>query len=83
MTDPFDDIVAGLDIEEPDDVLDIRSLSDWDLVEMSANVRRELLDSDQMYGDLQESTAVATPEGRDLHSLRVALLVEMNRRGLR
>lgn len=83
MDDPFDAIVAGLDLEEPDDVLDVTTLSDLDLVDLAANVRQDLLESGQMPADLKECAIDATDEGRRLHSLRVALEVEMTRRGLR
>jgi hypothetical protein len=83
MDDPFDAIVAGLDIEEPTDVVDITSLTDLELVDMCANVRQELLESGQMLGDSPVSAIHATHQGRELHSLRVALLVEMTKRGLR
>lgn len=83
MDDPFDQIVAGLDLEEPTDVVDVTTLSDLDLVDLYANVRQDLLGSGQMPADLKECVVDATDEGRSLHSLRVALEVEMRKRDLR
>ncbi len=78
MTDDFDQIVAGLDLTEaePSDVIDVSELDDLDLVDLNAKVRRNLLESRQMLSP-------TTREGRDLHSLRVAILTQMTKRGLR
>lgn len=83
MDDPFDSIVAGLDIEEPDDVVDVTALSDLDLVDLAAKTRQDLLRSHQMTADDRMlSVEQGTEEGRRLHSLRVAIQVELNKRGL-
>ncbi len=82
--DTFDALVADLNFDEPDDVVDVTTLDDLALVDMFAKVRSELLETNQMTADSEELSSVdATDEGRTLHSLRVGLLVEMTRRGLR
>lgn len=84
MDDPFDQIVAGLDLEEPTDVVDVTALTDLELVDLHANVRQDLLGSKQMTADDRRLSHVdSTDEGRRLHSLRIALEVEMHKRGLR
>lgn len=73
--DPFDDLVANLNISEPDDVLDVTSLSNRDLIQRYNAVRRELT-------DMNEPIHALTAHGRELHSERGALRIELAKRGL-
>lgn len=81
MADEFDAIVAGISIEEPDDTLRVDQLDDFELVTAYRDNRRLLLTSGQMVADLP-TTHHSTQAGRDLHSERTALIVEMRKRGL-
>lgn len=79
-TTPEDDILARLDAEfsdmpEPDDVEDLTLLSDLELTTRFNALRGEML------GKNMYDSNPATQEGRDQHSLRAALLIEMRRRG--
>ena len=74
-------ILAGLaeslgELEEPTDVVDVSKLSIAQLLARFAQVRQALYERREM----MEPT---TQLGRDLQSERVALLLEMNNRGLR
>lgn len=75
-TDPFDDIVAGLDFDTvEDDILRVDQLDDLNLAVKHKEVRKALMDSGEMLDP-------KTDTGRELHSQRVALIVEMRRRNL-
>lgn len=76
-TDPFDAIVADLDfaIETPEDVVDATALSDPDLAVTLSRCKQELLKLGEMLSPRSE-------RGRELHSERVSLVVEMRRRKL-
>jgi hypothetical protein len=74
--DPFDSIVQGVDLEEPEDVVDVQKLSDIEVVDMLGDLDASLLNS----GNLLRNR---TDYVREQHSLRAALLIEMQRRGLR
>jgi hypothetical protein len=75
VTDPFDEIVAGLEeeIPQPSDAISVRDLSDAELSSRFSDVRQELLDR----GEMHEQT---TDKGRALQSLRAAYLIEIRRR---
>lgn len=88
MTD--EDILDGLDFDpdEPDDdstTVDVSRLSDFELSTLLAETREKLHEISEMYADLQNTfeTEAATPEARELHSIRAACLVEMSKRGMR
>lgn len=86
---PSDDdeaILAALDFEpesDPDDKR-VAALSDLDLTNLLADTREELFAMGEMMSDLQSTfgTQPATPKGRELHSLRLACIHEMRKRGL-
>lgn len=82
MTDTdFDDIVANLDMNIEVDktgTLDVRALDNLELVRRNEKVRQELIS----LGELTVENPT-TQRARDLHSERVALMVEMARRGFR
>ncbi len=80
--DPFFAIMEGVELAEPEGVVDVTALSDLELVDLYANVRQNLLKSGQMMSDTRWNTG-STDEGRSLHSLRTAILAEMAKRDLR
>lgn len=73
MSDDFDSIIEGLEIEDPDDVLDVTTLSVPELVELKVKLERELF-------ELQQALMPKTQEARDKHSLRNAVQLELNSR---
>lgn len=73
MDDPFDEIVAGLEIEVPEPTRSVRDLSDEELSSALNEVRQQLL----AMGEMHHQT---TKAGRGLQSLRAALLIEIRRR---
>lgn len=82
-----DDILAALDFE-PDEtptVVDVKALNDLELANLLEDTRQKLLGMGEMMSDMESTfgTQAATPEARDLHSLRAACLVEMSERGMR
>lgn len=82
--DDFLDIMEGVELTEPEGVVDVTALSDLELIDLYSNVRQSLLRSDQLTADDRElSEIIGTEEGREEHSLRVALLVELAKRDLR
>jgi hypothetical protein len=82
MEDDFLAIMEGVDLVEPEGVVNVTALSDLELVDLYANVRKNLLTSGQMMSDTKWNPG-STDEGRSLHSLRAALLAEMAKRDLR
>lgn len=87
---PEDDdaVLAGLfgqlgDLDEPTDTVDFTKLTDLEISERFNAVRDRLNELDQMHSDTGLSKVASTPEGRELHSERAALLVEMSKRGMR
>lgn len=72
MDDPFDDIVRGLTFDLPD-VLDVTTLTNIEIAEMIGNIETDLRKMDQLLWPVAQ-------EGRDKHSLRNSLQVEMERR---
>jgi hypothetical protein len=72
--DELADILLRLgQITEPVDVVDVTQLSDPVLVE-------RLVDLDGRLQEMGESIFASTPEGRELHSLRGAIIIEQRRR---
>jgi hypothetical protein len=76
-----EDVLAYLeaqlsDVEIPTDVENVKEVSSPDLGEQLAALDRQL-------SQMGELLHPRTQEGRDLHSKRAALLVEMRNRGLR
>lgn len=80
----FAKIMEGVDLTEPTDVVDVTRLDDKALMDLFADTRERLKASEGMYSDLQNfgGSRESTPEERDLHSLRLACLTELRRRGL-
>lgn len=74
--DPFDSIVQGLSLEAPEDVVDVQKLSDIEVIDMLGDIDASLLNSGNLFRN-------RTDYVREQHSLRAALLIEMQRRGLR
>lgn len=73
MDDPFFDIVQGIEIEEPVDVLNVRTLASNVLVSKFNELTQALLDREEILNP-------HTQEARDIHSLRNAVDVELQRR---
>lgn len=81
--DEFARLVEGIEIAEPTDVVDVTTLNDKELLDRFADVRERLKDEGGMYSDLQSlGSRQGTAEERELHSLRLALLTELRKRGL-
>lgn len=81
MVDDFEQIVAGLGLEEEADrfIADTKSVKDmsgFELGETFQDTRQKLI-------EIGEMMVPRTDEGRELHSLRAACLIELKRRGLR
>jgi hypothetical protein len=73
--DPFDDIVAGVDISiNESEVLDVSKLSTLDLSDILTDLEQKLLASEQ-------SLWPRTQQTRDMTSLRNAVQLELKRRG--
>lgn len=76
----FQSIIEGVEVDVPDEndpsILRVDELDDLELVRRAETVRQALLASGQMM-------EADTPTGRALHSQRVALIVELHRRGLK
>lgn len=73
--DIFNMLVADLEVETPTDVIDLTTLTDLELSNRFNEVRDALLAIEEMHPD-----ATVTPEGRELHSIRAACLIELRRR---
>lgn len=84
-----DDILAALaeEFDEPDvsDVIDVSKLDDLTLSNTLADTRERLLEMGEMMSDLENTygTEAGSAEARELHSLRLACLTEMSKRGMR
>lgn len=75
--DAWDELQNQLeDVAEPEDVIVVKDLNDNELVLRFSSVREELYSLDEM-------VFPRTDRGRELHSIRSAILVEMSNRGLR
>lgn len=75
--DDFDSIVAGVEIDETDLPASVADLSDLELVRRAAQVRQALLLSGEM-----TASNPSDQTARDLHSERLALRIELLKRGL-
>lgn len=71
--DPFLEITQGLELPDPTDVINVRTLATVDLIRRFDNLTQALL-------DCEEFLDPRTQEARDMHSLRNALDVELQRR---
>ncbi len=82
--DEFLRIMGDIEIEIPTDVTDVSTLSDVELMNLFQDVREKLGETEEMYSDLQHTfgTKDSTREGRDLHAVRLACLVELRKRKL-
>lgn len=77
MSDPFDDIVAGLDLAEPETQTPcVTDYADGELMLEFSRVKQELLAA----GDMLSNHP--SPATADLLSWRGALIIEMRRRNL-
>lgn len=78
--DDFERLVAGIDVdpEAIESTFDYSTMDSMDLAEKEAEIKQELL-------KIGEYTTLnpATQQARDLHSQRVAIRIELRRRGLR
>lgn len=83
--DAFAAMVEGLDLKaDPDDVVDVSALNTKDLLDLFADTRERLGEEGAMFTDLQTTfgTRAGTEDERALHSLRLACLTELRKRGL-
>lgn len=87
MADPDEDfnaLIEGLDLQEPDDVVDVSKLSDIELSNVFHDARERLKAMGEMLSDLENTfaTKAGSDEARELHSLRLACLLELRKRGM-
>ena len=74
MSDPFDDIVNGLDISvDQTEIVDVSRMDTVALIELKQDLDNELMDSEQ-------ALRPVTQDSRDAHSLRNAVQVELAKR---
>jgi ribosomal protein L29 len=73
MSDDFDNIVAGMSFDIPDDIINVSEMSIEELVTTLDNLNEELF-------DMGEALDPKTQESRDKHSLRNAIQIELFRR---
>lgn len=73
--DDFFEIVNGLDLTEPEEVVDFSKLPTTELLDIYTTVTQDLL-------GLGETIHPTTDKGRELHSRRAAMSVELRLRGL-
>lgn len=87
--DPDDDAVLAAmfeqlgDLESDATATDYTKLTNPEISEQFNEVRDRLVALDEMYADTGLTKGESTPEGRELHSKRAALLIEMSRRKMR
>jgi|694.fasta_scaffold118549_5 hypothetical protein len=74
MDDPFYEIVNQLEIEEPHDLIDVSKLSIQDLLSQFDDINNRLF-------EMGQALKPSNQEARDLHSLRSAIYVEIQKRG--
>ena len=74
MDDPFFDIVHSLEIDEPKDLVDVTKLSIQELLSQFDNINEQLF-------EMGQALKPTNQEARDLHSLRSAIYVEIQKRG--
>lgn len=75
--DDFDWSSLEFELEEPEDVVDVTSLSDVELLDLERDLVEKLRGLHQM---IKSST---TDEGREIHSLRAAARIELARRNIK
>ena len=82
--DEFAALMEGIELDEPTDVVNVTALNDVELIDLLADTREKLLSMGAMFTDLQGTfgTRAGTEEERELHSLRLACLAEMRKRGM-
>jgi hypothetical protein len=76
MDDPFDSIVDGLELEEPKYYIDVTKLDIQELLTQFDELNDELF-------EMEQALRPTTQRARDLHSLRSAIYVEIQKRGKR
>jgi hypothetical protein len=76
MDDPFDSIVDGLELEEPKYYIDVTKLDTQELLTQFDELNDELF-------EMEQALRPTTQRARDLHSLRSAIYVEIQKRGKR
>jgi hypothetical protein len=69
----FEDIIAGLEIDQPDDIVDVTALSIKELLKL-------IHEADETLMDAQQARYPTQQWARDLHSLRNAAQLEYRRR---
>jgi hypothetical protein len=74
MDDPFYDIVSSLEIQEPEDLIDVSKLSVQELLSQFDDINNKLF-------EMGQALKPSNQEARDLHSLRSAIYVEIQKRG--
>lgn len=74
--DDFLNIIDGLEIEEPTDVIDVTTLDNKGLADKLFEIEEKIKANEWILHP-------NTQESRDLHSLRNAIQVELSKRGLR
>jgi hypothetical protein len=74
MDDPFDSIVDGLELEEPRYYIDVTKLDVEELLTQFDELNDELF-------EMGEALRPTTQRSRDLHSLRSAIYLEIQKRG--
>ena len=72
--DPFFSIVEGLQIDEPESYVNVSELSIEELLYQFDQLNDELF-------ELEQALNPTTQKARDLHSLRSAIYVEIQKRG--
>lgn len=75
MADDFDQIVSGIELDEPEDVTDFSELNRNELLEEYHALTKWLLDHGQTIDP-------NTSEAREVHSRRVAAVVELHKRNI-
>jgi hypothetical protein len=73
--DDFDQIMSGVELEEPEDVIDFSELDRNELLDLYHSLTKRLL-------DLGQTIDPKTNEGRETHSQRAAAVVELHKRNI-
>lgn len=74
MDDPFESIVNGLELEEPKYYIDVTKLDIQELLTQFDELNDELF-------EMEQALSPTTQRARDLHSLRSAIYLEIQKRG--
>jgi hypothetical protein len=74
MDDPFESIVNGLELEEPKYYIDVTKLDIQELLTQFDELNDELF-------EMEQALRPTTQRARDLHSLRSAIYLEIQKRG--